>query len=371
MRLRGVIERAPFDPEGWDTALREVARATGSNRAQLLALGERHVPFNWINDAPPEFLAQLGDVDLYRPEVNYRIAAIQAPMEVTWEAHYDQILARHTDERYRELTRHYEFEHGAQVVLSQTPGSFFGLAVMHGAAEGRTTEAQRAALAQLAPSLLSAIRLQESIEHTGAHLLHGSLEALESAAILLDGYGRASFVSPAAHALLGPDTLQVSAQIVRAARSEVDRALGQRIAEALAGRDPGPANLWIRHKGGLLLVDVRPLPRGRWDLGLSAAAILTLRPLQPGANANLVAKDSKAMARMASQLASALGLTQTEGEVTTLLAHGLSRKEIAALRHVSPQTVNSQLRTIFLKCEVNRESELVAIARSVLEVLRA
>lgn len=369
-RLRSAIEQAPFDPGGWHNALRELSQATGSRHAQLLALGKRHLAFNWITDAPDEFEKLTRSIDVYRPEVNYRIAAMGAPMEVTWEDHYDAVRARHTDESYLELARRFGIEHGAQIVLSQKPGVFFGVALMRGESEGRTNEAERAVLAQIAPDILSAIRIQESIEHAGANLLHGSLESLDTAAILLDGLGRATFVSPAAQRLLGPETLQVTSGAVRATRPDIDHALCKRIADTIEGCDPGPADLWIRYKGGLILVDVRPLPRNEWHLGMSAVAILTLRPLLSPALSGKLAGDEKNMLRMAAQLASALALTHSEGEVTTLLAHGLSRKDIAALRNVSPQTVNSQLRTIFLKCEVNRESELVAIARSILDVIQ-
>jgi len=51
-----------------------------------------------------------------------------------------------------------------------------------------------------------------------------------------------------------------------------------------------------------------------------------------------------------------------------LLAQGHSRKTVAQMRGVSVQTVVAQLRTIFQKCGVNREAELVAIARTVIEM---
>ncbi|MBT0670379.1 helix-turn-helix transcriptional regulator [Novosphingobium profundi] len=324
---------------------------------------------NWLNDAPEDFQAESSRIEIYRPDVNYRIAALRAPMEITWEAHYDVARKAHTDEAYLELARKYGFEHGAQVVLAQKPGLFFGLALMRSPSEGRTGTSEHETLARIAPDILSAIRVQESIEQAGASLLHGALETMETAAILLDSLGRVTHVTPAAQRLLGPETLQLNGRAVRSNRPYIDRALGIRIGQALSGDDPGPADLWIRTGSGLLLVDVRPLPRGNWHLGTNGAAIVTLRPLlTPRVRAEDVA-DEKNFAIMAGKLATALALTHSEAEVTTLLAHGLSRKEIAALRHVSPQTVNTQLRMIFLKCEVNRESELVAIARSILDAI--
>ncbi|MCJ2184707.1 helix-turn-helix transcriptional regulator, partial [Novosphingobium sp. 1949] len=138
----------------------------------------------------------------------------------------------------------------------------------------------------------------------------------------------------------------------------------------LSGLDPGPADLWLRHPGGYLLIDVRPLPLPPWQLGLGARAILTLRPLLAHAGQSPQAIDTASAEAMGAKLATALDLTLTEGVVTALIAHGLSRRDIAILRSVSPQTVNSQLRTIFVKCAVNRESELAAIARAILEAVQ-
>lgn len=367
--LRSAIEQAPFHPEGWRHALYSLAEATGSPRAQILALGERHLAFNWVNKTPDDFETVIQDIDAYRPDANYRIAAMGKPMELTWEDHYDAVRVNHTDERYLEMARRYDFELGAQMVLSQKPGLFFGVAIMRSEREGRTTEHERAILAQVAPTILAAIRTQESIEHAGAKLLHGALEAMDTAAILLDGLGKTTFVSPAAQRLLGPETLQVSGGALHAQRPEFDRQLGRKIGKALAGEDPGPADLWIRTGKGLMLVDARPLPHGDWHLGLSARVIVSLRPLRPSGMGHDPAENAKKVGHMGKQLGQAMGLTKTEGEVAALLAQGLSRKDIAALRQVSPQTVNSQLRTIFLKCEVNREGELVAIARSILDAI--
>ncbi|MCJ2184920.1 helix-turn-helix transcriptional regulator, partial [Novosphingobium sp. 1949] len=213
--LRALIERAPFEGGGWNTALRAIAHATGSSRTQLIALGERHITFDWVSDVPEGFVAAASRIEIFQPDVNYRIAATAAPMEVTWEAHYDAVRARHTDEGYLDLARTFDFEHGAQIVLARQPGTFFGLAILRGDEEGRTSEDERAVFRQLAPYVLSAVRVQESIEHAGSHLLHGSLEAMGTAAILLDAQARACFVSPRAEALLGPDTLQVHAGAVR------------------------------------------------------------------------------------------------------------------------------------------------------------
>lgn len=354
--VQGLFARAPFEEGGWGIALRALRDITGSSGSQLLALGERFRAFNWTTDAPPDYEEEFIAAGGLRRDVNYRVAATRAPMELTWEHHYDEARRNGTDEAYLEHTRKYDAEFGAQIVLSQRPGVFFGLAVLHGPREGRTTEAQRAALEAVAPSVLAAIRMQDAIEHRGTDMLRGSLEAFHSPAILLDAVGKVCDATESARNLLGPGTLQIRSGILRAPRPDLDRLLQARIAAALAGNADGPADLWLRSDSGLLLVDVRTLPRQEWSFGFAPRAIVTLRaPLGP----------AQAQART---IGSALGLTLAEGEVVALLAHGHSRQQVANLRAVSVQTVISQLRTIFQKCGVNREAELVALARAVMEM---
>lgn len=355
--LAGLFSRAPFDDDGWDRALKALASHTGSARAQLLALADRHAAFNWITDSNPDDLAEFSDIGGYRPEVNYRVAATRAPFELSWEVHYAAARAVSTHEAYLDYVRRHDAEFGVQMVLSQRPGVLFGLAALHGDNEGPTTEVQREVFRRIGPSVLEAIRLQDTIEHQGAALLSGSLESMSTAAILLDAVGKVCGMTSAAQALLGPGTLQVRAGVLRARRPDIEQALQRRIGDALAGSAGGPADIWLRNGDGLLLLDIRTLPRQDWSFGYAPRVIVTLRtPLTI---------DRRAAAR----LAEAMGLTLAEAEVVALLAQGHSRQVVARLRGVSVQTVVAQLRTIFQKCGVNREAELVAIARTVIEMV--
>ncbi|HRO02905.1 MAG TPA: response regulator transcription factor [Terricaulis sp.] len=59
----------------------------------------------------------------------------------------------------------------------------------------------------------------------------------------------------------------------------------------------------------------------------------------------------------------ALGLTRREQEVLALLAAGKSNKEIAQKLGVSPNTVKTQLASLYQKLEVNRRTQAVQKAR--------
>jgi len=51
-------------------------------------------------------------------------------------------------------------------------------------------------------------------------------------------------------------------------------------------------------------------------------------------------------------------LTRTENEISKLLMKGLSRKDIAAHKHISIHTVNTHVKKIYKKLEINKVSEL-------------
>lgn len=59
----------------------------------------------------------------------------------------------------------------------------------------------------------------------------------------------------------------------------------------------------------------------------------------------------------------ALGLTRREQEVLALLAAGKSNKEIAQKLGVSPNTVKTQVASLYQKLEVNRRTQAIQKAR--------
>ncbi|MYL97555.1 helix-turn-helix transcriptional regulator [Novosphingobium sp. FGD1] len=354
--LGAMFARAPFQEAGWDKALKALAGSTGSSRAQLIAIGERHALFNWVTDIEEGYVEDFAAIDGHRPDVNYRVGASRGPYELVWEHHYDAVRAAAPNDAYMQHVRRWDAEHGAQLVLADQPGAFFGLAALHSASDGRTTEAQRQALLDAAPHVMAAIRLQRAVEHRGAALLRGSLDALRAAAILLDATGRVCAVTDRARALLGPGTLQVRGGRLQAARPERDGALQLRLAAALASPSAMPDEIWLQGPAGPLLVEICALPRQDWNFGFAPGVIVTLKAPTPPP------EDQGA------RLSMALGLTPAEGEIVSLLAQGRSRRDVAAIRGVSVQTVATQLRTIFHKAGVNREAELVAVARAVVEL---
>lgn len=340
--------------------MRALASATGSSRAHLIAMNERHARFNWMTDAPLEYGQLFLEIEAYKPEVNYRIGAMAAPMEVSFERDYDhsrQIMG--TNEVYLDHVREMDGEFGCQSVLMRNDQSMIGLAMLHGQADGLTTIEQRDLFAQSLPHVLSAVRLQNAIDHQGTDLLCGSLETMRAAAVLIDGVGRVCACTQSAERTLSAGVLQIVHGQLHAASASFDRHLQNAIGAAIA-LQPIPAHdLWVPQVSPPLLVEVNALPMRPWSLGFAPAAIVTLR------------SPVRADQIDGSVLADALGLTQAEGDVAAMVALGQNRQMIAAARNTSVQTVTTQLRSIFQKCGVRREAELVSLALQVGQLARA
>lgn len=358
LEQRDLIEKAfanaPFSDNGWLDALHVMAEATSSARGQLIFMGERHLQFNRVTDAPAGYLDDFMAIEGYRPDVNWRVAAGGQPLEIIYEHHYDTVRAQHTDERYLQHVRRFDAEDGVQTVLAKGASGMVGLAALRARSDGRTDQASRAIFAYAARHALAAVRTQIALENQGSALVRGSLEALRVAAILIDGQGQVCAITPCAEPILATNAFRiVRNRLVATARPD-DNTLQAQIMQALLSHDIAAQDFWTQVAGAACLVEVNPLPHDGWNFGFRPRLIVTFRFPIP------IGRDD------AGRLAAVLPLTDAEAEVVALLAAGLPRGKIAAIRGTSVETVGAQLRATFAKCDVHREAELVALAVTLL-----
>ncbi|NLO80651.1 MAG: helix-turn-helix transcriptional regulator [Xanthomonadaceae bacterium] len=171
---------------------------------------------------------------------------------------------------------------------------------------------------------------------------------------ILDGRGVVRAMTPAAEALVSGGTpLGLRGGRLHAARPDETGRLAEaiRLAVASGGRFSAPQlrTLLVSGPVGLpLVLDVVPLPRRLHGFGHDPRALLVVR----GAERN------PARARLLLQ--AAFRLTATGAEVALLLATGLPPEAIAATRSVALGTIRTQIKAIYAKLGVHRQSELVA-----------
>lgn len=322
-------------------------------------MNDRHARFNWMTDAPLDYGQMFVDIEAYKREVNYRIGAMAAPMTVTFESDYDAYRQKSgTNEVYLGHVRDLDGEFGCQSVLMQGKGSMIGLAMLHGKADGLSTPEQRAIFADCLPHVLAAVRLQNAIDHPGTELLRGSLDMMRTAAMLIDGAGRVCAWTRPAEDVLSGGLLCIADGQLQAVHGGFDALLQRAVGAAIASQPVLMPDLWVPDASPPLLVEVNPLPLRPWSFGFAPAAIITFRsPLRGDMLDGGI-------------LAQALGLTRAEGDVAAMVAMGQNRQAIAAARCTSVQTVTAQMRSIFQKCGVRREAELVAIALQIGQLSR-
>jgi DNA-binding CsgD family transcriptional regulator len=80
----------------------------------------------------------------------------------------------------------------------------------------------------------------------------------------------------------------------------------------------------------------------------------------PATDAIAVIIEEPSPAELAPVLMMAYGLTKQEQSLTALVCRGLPTKEIAAKLHITPNTVQDHLKSIFDKTGVSSRRELVA-----------
>lgn len=215
-------------------------------------------------------------------------------------------------------------------------------------------EAGFAAFRALMPAARAAVRLRTALESVRVTGMMQSLDALGSAALLLDGRGRVIQASRAAEALLARgNALTVRAGRLVAADDDSGAVFARRLATALARArqcqpvtvDPVP--LPARDGVAGLMVELQPLPVEREMFGTGAVLLALLKPW---------CDDAALMATLRSHL----GLTGAETEIALRLMSGEAPLAIARARGVAIATVRSQVQAVYAKLGVHHQTGLVA-----------
>lgn len=340
----------------WVDALSGLAEATGSRAGELIGLGsDRTVPFNWVSDLGPEWAEEFIAIGGGDPKVNPFVRGGMGIPELTVRASGDFVTRqeRRTDPFIVDHLRRYDIPHICLTPLLRKEDSLVGLAVIRSSSQGEIDARQRRVFASLAPHVRAAVRTQMSLEHQGARLMAGALEALALAAFICDRRGAVKAMTQAAEALVSAGTaLRLKGGVLGAAAAE-SRALADALDAATGGlRHPGsPLTSTLVIRGGAcptLVLDVLPLPRCEHAFGFEPRALVVVRGTESTDD------------RRRAVLGSAYRLTAAETEIALRLAQGESALQIAQSRGVSIGTVRSQIKTILSKLGVSRQAELVA-----------
>lgn len=221
-------------------------------------------------------------------------------------------------------------------------------------------------LNRLMPHLRRALALQRKIEATElmAATLTDALNASRAATFIVDREKKIRFHNTAAEEMLLSGDIVRSGHLNRLTfsdagiRNAVMHAIARATDPACEAHDTHPL-LHSSRDGTVLRVSVMPAPSNR-SFGTSPVpypirhAIVTIEGGGSG------------QAPSADMVARVLNLTEAEGRIAVALYEGLSVADYANARAISIHTARNQLKSVFRKSGVSRQSELVQlIARMV------
>lgn len=345
---------------GWYSALERLAEATGSEYGQLIGLGtEPAIPFNvWTVDpiVPKEF-EELG---YGSPELNPRVRAGMGVPELAVRAEVDFITpeqARHHP--HYKWARHHGIGYICLTPLIARADMLIGISVCRREETGHITGPQRRIFASLAAHARAAVRTQLLLEGDAGGLLVGAMEAMSLTAFACNRAGHVIAMTPSAERLvLSGRYLRLRKQILAAELEVETQALVDAVNAAAVGLSrPGAPLLKsvFVHSASAplnpLIVDIVSLPQKSFTFGFRPQVLVIVRGLEQG-NKQLV-----------DALRAGFKLTAAEAEVALQLADGQRPQTIAEERGVSINTVRTQLRNIYDKLGVSRQSELASRLR--------
>lgn len=359
--IADAFHAAALGAGSWLDALAQLAKATGSRAGELIGLGSEHaVPFNWVTDLGPDWVEEFLAIDGGNPAVNPFVrAGVRArPLEVLASSDFVTPEERRRGYFLADFARRHDTSYICLSPLIKEHESVIGLAVIRSASEGEINAQQRAVFASLVPHVRTAVRTQMALEHQGAQLIAGALEALSLTAFVCDRAGAVKAMTPTAEALVSEGAaLRLKNGQLRAANPADTRRLTDGIDAAIGAiiRPDTPRGNAIVVRGTTgepLTLTVVPLPRTEHAFGFNPRVLVVAR-----------APKAQDAGRTRVLLQSAYGLTAAEAEVALRLGNGEHAEAIAGTRGVSVSTVRAQIRSIFAKLGVRRQSELVARIR--------
>jgi DNA-binding CsgD family transcriptional regulator len=268
---------------------------------------------------------------------------------------------------YQEFLIPYDRPYASSCVLVDTPEATVVLSTLSGAAEGPLKPEALAFLDRLVPHLSRACRinLRNFVYSTQALVGHLLVDRLRQPVILAGPAGEVVHMNPAAQQLLRSlDLVRVEDGRLRLPEPH-QRDLLRLCAEMehdlkIAGRGESDAVVEAQFRSLRIAAPRSTEALYAFFTLLSPQGAMGMFGLRPVVMLLFYHPES-APAIDANLLHAVFGLTPAEARIATLLAEGLSLKQIAEIQGTQHDTVRKQLRSIYEKTATNRQPELVRL----------
>ena len=360
-KLLGILYDAAAEPGLWDVFLEELAIGTGATSAGLLMHDFEHANYalfsSWrIN---PEMLRLYGD-HYYALDIWAREGMGKTAGHVCTSQSLCAQTALKKSEIYGDFMMKAGIEHGMFGVLENSKSLLASVSLYRSRRCAEFTETELKVVEFLTPHVQRAFGLHRQFVELRARAagFEAALEMVATPASLFGEGGKIVSMNRSALALTGErDGLVATREGLRAERAAESGLLARAIERASclsrSNGDRAGETVWIsRRKGGPLQLLISPVGNNGFQGNGSVTAIAFVN-------------DASRRQRPAEDtLRIRFGLTRAESRVALLLCDGRAPRNIAETIGVSVETVRSQMKSIYAKTEVRRQSELVRLLLS-------
>jgi len=370
-RFLDLIYEAAEKPERWRYLYEELQLALGVKSIHMLAIDKRHGTLSYSDGANMPVQGELAYMQHYR-FIDPRVPVIlQRPLGEWTHCHEivsEDEVARHPF--YQEFLIPYDRRYMSGCKLVDTPDATVVFATLTGAAQGPLSEKARSFMDRLLPHLRRACRIgiQNFVYSSQALVGHLLVNKLRQPVILMSPGGEVMHNNEAAQELLRSTGLvRVEDGKLKLPRRHLEELLRhcaeleqeiKRGATEASPPETGPTASQFRslHITG----DQGPESVYAFYTMLSPQGAMGTFGLRPVVMV-LFYHPGSAPAIDSSLLYAVFGLTPAECRIATLLAEGLSLKQIAQAQGTQHDTVRKQLRSIYQKTSTNRQPELIRL----------
>jgi DNA-binding CsgD family transcriptional regulator len=369
-RFIDLIYDAAEKPERWRTLYEELQAALDVKSIHMLAVDKRHGTLSYSDGANMPVQGELAYMQHYR-FIDPRLPVIlERPLGEWTHCHEivsEEEVARHPF--YQEFLIPYDRRYMSGCKLADTPDATVLFVTLTGQAQGPLDAPRQAFLERLLPHLRRACRIgiQNFVYSSQALVGHLLVNKLRQPVILMTPGGEVMHSNEAAQELLRSTSLvQVADGRLKLPRRQLEELLRGcaelEQAVKIAAREGAPQvgasasqfrSLQVTAEGGEESVYA-------FFTVLSPQAAMGTFGLRPVVML-LFYHPRSAPAIDSGLLYAVFGLTPAECRIATLLAEGLSLKQIAQAQGTQHETVRKQLRSIYQKTATNRQPELIRL----------
>lgn len=253
---------APFQPDGWTTALQQLAFVTGTGIAQLCGGSAESLTFNYFSQDCHDPHGHLVNPQLYGPE-NWRInCRFGGARTIQDERHYAAYRETNPTTFYDDAVSDLDLPFGCQTPLMLDDHGLVGLALLRSSRNGRCNADTVATFARVAKQAYRGVRVQLALGEEAAELMIRGPAGRTDATILLDRACNLLAMTEAAERLFDePSGPTLSGHQLRFASSAESYALYGAFARLLASDGlSGP----VLHE--TVVGRCAHAPQGRWRL---------------------------------------------------------------------------------------------------------